>query len=109
VDDPVDPAEPLDQRRTPAPHRLLVEQVDRPPVPALAQPQLLAERRQRLLAAVGPRHRRPALAQLPGDQRPEPAADSGDGDHASLEIVHVPILPHGALACRVRQRRWRFI
>ena len=35
VDQPVDPAEALDQRRAPAAHRLLVEQVDRAPVPAL--------------------------------------------------------------------------
>ena len=36
VDEPVDPPEALDQRRAPAARRLLVEQVDGAPVPALA-------------------------------------------------------------------------
>ena len=48
VQQAVDPAEALDQRRAPGPRRLLVEQVDGAPVPALGrQPELGADRVER--------------------------------------------------------------
>ena len=110
VDQPVDPAEALDQPVAPAPHRILVGQVDRPPVPALgASPSSLAQRLDVLLPAVGPGDGRPGLGQPLGHQRPEPTADPGDRDHPSLETLSVshplPILPHQPRVERAEQRK----
>ncbi len=86
VDEPVDPAEALDQRRAPGARGVLVEQVDGAPVPALGRKaQVGGDRVERLLGAIGAGNRRAGLGELLGDERPEAAADSGDRDYAVIK------------------------
>ena len=99
VDEPVDPAEALDQRRAPAARRVLVEQVDRAPVPALGRDRARRERVERLLVAVGPGDGRPGLGQPRRHQRPQPAADAGDRDHAAVKRVQA----HAHILARCRR------
>ena len=83
VDEPVDPAEALDQRRAPAAHRLLVEQVDRAAVPALCRDRRArrpeASRAARGRASVR-RHRRPSGPGPPPTRRSRRAARGRPSD-----------------------------
>ena len=76
VQQAVDPAEALEQRRAPGPRRLLVEQVDRAPVPALRrQPQPSPHLIDPRLVAVGAGDGGPSCRQPLGDDRPQATAD----------------------------------
>ncbi len=85
----VDPAEALEERRAPLPGRPLVEQVDRPPVPAvLRQVEPRADLLDPLPRDVGTGDRRPRRGKPLRHGRPETAGDPGDRNHTAVEFVH---------------------
>ena len=86
VQEAVDAAEALLERRGPLARGPLVEQVDDPGVdPVGVEAEVGDERVEDRLVAVGERQRGAGLGEPGGDDRAEPAAGAGDRDHAPVE------------------------
>jgi hypothetical protein len=103
VDDPVDPAEPPDHRIPPPRDRILISQVDRPPVPPLwIKPEIGNGRIGLTLIAISPRDNRPGLGKPRRHRGPEPTTDPSNRDHPVSEIPrvsHARILPDAGRPC----------
>ena len=90
VEESVDPAEALDQRRAPVAGGFVVEQIDGATVPALGgDAELGGEGVEAVLIAVGAGDGRARAGESLGDHGPQPTADSGDGVHAAVEATHM--------------------
>src|SRR5262249_10505012 len=107
--EPVDLAEPLDQRLAPSRHRVLVGEVDRAPVPPLRiEPELLAECIDLRLPPSARGDPRPARPQPRRPRRPQPPAAPRDRDDPPLKtpsLVHLRILPHPGWVQHAEQRK----
>ena len=90
VDEPVDPPEALDQRRAPAVHGVLVEQVDGAAVPALGgDAEARTDRVEQPLVAIRPGDGGASRREPSGNQRPKPTTYPGDCNHPTVEAIHM--------------------
>ena len=89
VEEAVDTAEALDQRRRPALRRLGIEQVDGAGVDSvLAEAEVGREGVEALLADVGEREGGAGMDQAVGNRGAQAARGAGDRDHAAFERAH---------------------
>jgi hypothetical protein len=90
VEEAVDAAEALDEGGAPAAGRVLVEQVDRAPIPALGrQAKINGEGVECLLTALGPGDDRPFRRQPLGNHRAKAAADASDRNYPALKHADI--------------------
>ena len=68
---------------------VLVEQIHRPPVPALADAAIGGDGFEGLGAAIRPGDSRPGLGKASRHERAKSTADTGDGHNAIIEVAQV--------------------